>query len=131
MRNLSEIRSPSPPPRAGAGMKRERELCSPSLSPPTGILKRELDSDSDDDEPTSSAKRTKTSKTNKTGADMTAKKPGRKPGVAYASKKWTGAELEALFFAGLAGTANGTVPATRFQDAVDGRSVGQCANAWR
>lgn len=67
-------------------------------------------------------KRTKTS-------TKTAKKPGRKPGVSQTSRKWTGPELEALFRAGLGGSTS--VPAAHFQDAVAGRSVNQCAMAWR
>ncbi|BEI84690.1 hypothetical protein CcaverHIS002_0500910 [Cutaneotrichosporon cavernicola] len=57
-------------------------------------------------------------------------KPGRKPGVSYASKKWSGAELRQLFLLGLGGGESGGVPAARFE-AMPGRSVSQCTNAWR
>ncbi len=75
-------------------------------------------------------KRAKTKSAPKPKPKSKTSKPGRKPGVAYTSKKWSGAELRQLFLLGLGGTEHATVPAARF-DKMPGRSTTQCTNAWR
>lgn len=66
----------------------------------------------------------------KTSTQAGGKKRGRKPGVSYASKKWSGAELRQLFLLGLGSGESGSVPIARFEGMPD-RSVSQCKNAWR
>jgi hypothetical protein len=90
------------------------------------VIKSEPDEDYKD------VKRAKKSspKTKSTTKPKSTSKPGRKPGVAYTSKKWSGAELRQLFLLGLGGTEHATVPAARF-DKMPGRSMSQCTNAWR
>ncbi|BEJ16691.1 hypothetical protein CspHIS471_0600920 [Cutaneotrichosporon sp. HIS471] len=92
----------------------------------------ESDSSDDADVKPKRGKPTKSNPKSKTNvkAKSEGSKPGRKPGVSYASKKWSGAELRQLFLLGLGGGESGRVPATRFE-AMPGRSVSQCTNAWR
>lgn len=146
MHSPSPVPVPAPPGtqlRGDRNRNRDRDRDSDGGTPSCIGVKHEMESDH---KPVTITKRTKKTKgevkpkASGSGSGSTlktedvipkrgSKKPGRKPGVSYDSKKWSGSELEALFFAGLG--SNGSVPSARFHDTVQGRSVSQCANAWR